>query len=388
MDSVLRWLLKLTVALSIIISSTASAQAPMEKANRARGTVAMKLHLLGADLLDELVYRWTKNPPLAQKSDVMVMNIEGPLGLNSNLNAFLENHLFRLLIQHEKSNIVPVHCPLCSVTTAYSSPEGTIIGKGADIPKVSGKGVNARYALYVDLSIERSLLVLRSRLVSLDEQRRVVQAETIATDSGSPPSLRKPDSLVSVKEAREEYEQILRRQGRARLSLGTKISMFNFSDSNVTITPMPWVLLGVDVFPSEQRDWYMNFSLGTTSIPNEFNGTQISSRYATRLLPKYSNLIQPEIFGFVGFEYFQISGNAGRVFTSSGKQSGGDLIAAITDEDTEDRFDSTVLTLGVEVQLARMTRIGVFVGRMLHLRDDTLFGSDYHLYGVEMGVSL
>ena len=368
--------------------SKAFSSEQMEAANRARSSVAMKLHLMATDLLDELAYRFTQNPPLNQPSDVMVMNIVNPMGLNASFGSFLENHLFRLLIHNPSTHMVPVHCPACNVTTAYSTPEGTIIAKGADIPQVSGQQVNAKYALYLDFSIERSHLVLRSRIVALDGRRQIIHAETLSTDSSSPPSLRQPDKLVSTKQAREDYENILLRQDRAKLAFSTRITMFEFEDSEIIIPPLPWVLVGTDIYPSERRDWYLNLSAGVASLPGEVNGAMLTSRYGTRLIPEYTNLIQPEVFGYIGFDYFELKGNMGRTMIASGKKTTGEFRSAILEEESEDKFSTTSLNLGVELQLSRMTRIGVFVGRMMQIRDTELFGNDYHYYGVEMGVSL
>lgn len=386
-----QWPIQMVVVLTLaILPSKLKADEALIQAERARATVAMKLHLMATDILDELVYRWTSKPPLAKPSEVVIMAITSPMGLNQQFTAFLENHFHRLVIQNPKSNVIPVYCGTCSTLTAFASPRGTIIAPGAAIADLKGDDLAASFALYLDFSIEKSQLLLRSRLVALDDHRRIIHAETIATDSGQPPSLRLPGRLASLEQVRKEYVEILTQQERTRLALGTKVMMIDLKDELVLIPPIPWLLVGLDVYPSDQRQWYMNLSLGMASIPEEVNGTLVQGRYARHIYPEHSNLIQPDIYGFFSLEYFELKGRLGRALIGSGKDTPGEFRQSILDDDPSriDQFSTASLSIGAEVHLARMSRIGVFVGRMMQVRTNEIFPDSFHFYGFDLAVSL
>jgi len=378
----------LVLPLNFIGGGKSLADDKSQTVERARGVVALKLHLMAADLLDELIFRWSQNPPLGVPSKVVLMNIQNPMGLNAEFSTFLENHLFQLLIHNPSSFIIPTHCDSCNVLTAYSNADQTVITRGAKIPHIMTAENNAIYALYLDFNLERQNLVLRSRLVSLAEEGKIVHAESLTTNSSNPPSLRNPEKLVSVASQREEYENILRRSERARMSMGMKLTLFNFQDDTIIMPPLPWFLVGIDVFPSENRDWYMNLSLGFTSIPGEANGNSFETRYGSRISPTRSNLVQPEVFWNLALGYFEVKGNAARTLTAAGRQTSGEFLAALNSEDHKPVFGTGTVSLGVEVQLARMSRVGLFIGQMVQVRNSEQFAENYHFYGIEMGLSL
>ena len=81
---------------------------------RVRGEVAGQIQLKAYDLVDELVYGLTQEPPFAEPTPVVLAGVTVPVGLGTALQARLETHLSGVLLANPT--------PTSSRCTARSAP--------------------------------------------------------------------------------------------------------------------------------------------------------------------------------------------------------------------------------------------------------------------------
>lgn len=357
---------------------------------RARGAQAMVLQLMAADLLDELVYQWTQKPPFGEsQARVVLLRISAPLGTNSVLATFLENHFFNLLTKNPATGLVPVYCGPCLSLTSYSNSQRTVIARGADLPELGAElKEKADYALAIDLEAEGSQLVLRSYFSSLGDNH-LVQAKALSTDTARPPALRQSMRLISVESARREYLDILADRKRLSLHLGVRIDMIEGSSDSVISAPFIWAVLGAETYVNHRKEWLADLTLGIASLDGQYSAYQLGSRVYRHLAMDTVDLSSPDLYALAGLSYWDISGPGSLLFKNQEKLTPGDIVAATEGEDASKiRSHNTTLTLGVEARIGGFIRMGAFIQRFLNQGENANFSNWYHAYGFEFGAVL
>ncbi|HYX32883.1 MAG TPA: hypothetical protein VE954_07195 [Oligoflexus sp.] len=359
-----------------------------ELANRARGASAMSIQLMAADLLDELVYSWTKNPPLGMKARVALMGVSVPVGLNAQLASLLETHVTQLMIKNPQSGIIPVYCAACVAVTTYSVRDKTIIARGGEIPEISQTLKNqAAFALYIDIEGQGSQLVLRSYIVSLNDHS-IVYARSLATDSSQPPSLRHAVNLVSADDARREYLAILEGRKRLSLSLGIRTSVIQTSSAVVLTPPFVWATLGFETFANHRKKWLADFQFGVASLKGDHNAWQLSSRLYRHLMLEQMDLIAPDVYIYAGPAYWEINGPGTALFKDDAKLTPGDIAANLGGREYKPKAHITAFSLGLEARLADFMRMGLYVEHFTNQNQNANLKANIHSYGIELGVVL
>src|SRR5204863_7824752 len=197
------------------------------------------------DLVDELVYGWTKQPIFEAPTPVVLASVTVPVGLGTGLQALLENHIAEVLLANPSTNMTLVHCPTCSAVVVHSGPEGTVVSRGIDDPDalVELGGATGQKALFIDVEAEGAWLVLRAHITELTPDLPIVWSYTLSTSAGTPPLLRQPQNLKSAADARQEYVDALHDRGPITVPLRFVIRTYAQPDNPEAIAPPPYLWL-------------------------------------------------------------------------------------------------------------------------------------------------
>ncbi len=371
------------------LSSRGVADELSHMSERTRAAQAMQLHLMAADLLDELVYQWTRQAPLpGAPQKVVLMRLSTPLGLNQQLSSFLENHFYNLLLKNPQTGLVMTYCGSCLELTSYSSSRQTLLAQGAAIPEILEIAKQeAPYGLYLDLEASGSELHLRAYLTDF-AQNQIVATKSLVTNSSHPPLLRVAKRLSSVEDTRQEYIEILQGRRRWHLLAGLRANILKTTSSNITALPFVWGQVGVEAMSDAARKWMADFQLGFASLPGEYNAQQVSSRIYRLWDHETIDLIAPNIFGFIGFGYWNIDGNSALFFENNDALSPGVIAARSLLKESRPRSQNVSLTLGLEVRLTELFRFGLFAESFLNQDSNKNFTDTIDSYGIDFGVIL
>jgi hypothetical protein len=304
----------LAALVAMVTSSPAVAQGSAEglanndlqqaQAENLRRELANHLHLRAYDLLDELVYGWTKAPPFATDTAVVVADVTVPFGFGSGLEALLENHLAELILKHPETRVRLAHCPACSQLAVHADKTGTVMSRGIDAPGVLarvGQDSGAQHALFLDVEAEGSALVLRTRITTLDDDLTIVVSKTLSSSTSSAALLRSGDKLVSAEQARSEYLDALQQRG--PLAIPAKLSLLQFAPpppelGGIGALPIVWLQTGAEFNINHARDWSGSVVVGGTYVPQLYNGLMVEARINRLLTGASASLTQPNLYGF------------------------------------------------------------------------------------------
>ncbi|HCF60034.1 MAG TPA: hypothetical protein DFS52_18825 [Myxococcales bacterium] len=288
-----------------------------------RGQVAGQIQLQAYDLLDELVFGWTLEPPFALETPVVLADVTVPVGFGSGLSALVENHFAGLITKNPKARVVLAHCPQCTSVVVQSGAKGTIVARGVDLPDALGKAgalSGAKHALFLDFEVEGASLVLRARITSLEPALPIVFAKTLSTSTSTPALLRAEEGLKSASEARKEYLEAL--EGRGLLLVPVRFGVRTYaandddwSGGGVMATPMIWLQVGVEASLTQARAWTGSFSVGGSWMPEMHTAWMLQARVARLLTGSVSSLTYPDLYGFVGGSMISVHGQSALAFS-------------------------------------------------------------------------
>jgi hypothetical protein len=365
-------MLALAVALSSLTSVAARADDDQSlqrtRAEQLRLEYANSIQLRAFDLLDELVYQWTLDPPAALDTPVVLADVTVPLGFGSGLEALVENHLVDLLLKHKETHVKLVHCPGCQALTVHSDRTGTVVSRGIDQPgalKAAGATAAAQQALFLDFEAEGTSLVLRARFTTLDDTMRITSARTVSSKTSSAPLLRTGDHLVSAEQARKEYVDALNQKG--PIAIPVRLQMVQFSapsaDTEATaggIAPLPivWLQSGVEFNVNHARDWSGSLIVGGTWVPQLYSGLMIEGRVNRLLTGAASSLTNPNLYGFVGAQLSMLNG-PGALLLRDDVPNLADLLGAATGAVVETTF-WPAFTTGLDLRVGNRLGLALF----------------------------
>src|SRR5690606_36472804 len=81
-------------SLAFILTITAFFSGSVPEALAQEEPVHLDVRLMGADLVDELVFNWTKTPPFEEAVDLTLAGVDAPIGLDERFAVFVENRLY------------------------------------------------------------------------------------------------------------------------------------------------------------------------------------------------------------------------------------------------------------------------------------------------------
>ncbi len=290
----------------------AFAEDPVKQARRAqleelRGQVASQIQLQAFDLLDELVYGWTQQPPFAEPTAVVLADVSVPVGFGSGLQALVENHFVGVTLKNPSAKVVLAHCPQCQALVVHSGAKATVVARGFDTPgalAAAGLESGSRHALFLDFEIEGASLVLRARVTSLEPSLPIVYARTLSTRTSTPALLRSGERLKGAEEARQEYLDAL--QGKSTLTVPVRVAVRSFAAPNgnqgIAMRAMPfvWLQTGLEVPFSQARAWTASVLGGVSWAPDVHTAWLAQARISRLLTGTTSSLTHPDLYLFLG----------------------------------------------------------------------------------------
>ena len=395
-----RLLLWLGLCLSGAVGAPAWAVDPLEAAqlaelDRVRAEVADQVQLSAYDLVDELVYGWTREPVFSAPTAVVLAGVTVPVGLGTGLQALIENHLAGVLIQNPTTNVQLVHCPACTAVVVHSGPEGTVVSRGLDSPAVLeelGGGGSGRYALFVDIEAEGAWLVLRARLTRLTPELPIVWSHTIATSASTPALLRQPSALTSAAEARQAYLDVLRERGPAVIPL--RFTIRSYARPNVdfgeAVPPPPflWLQTGVELGATPARTWTSSMLLGYSIVPQAYQGLMAQARVSRLISGRVHSLTRPDLYAFAGGAVMTVWGPATAAFRER-VLTLDEILGDIDGDDPRNTFSA--LHLGLDLRIGNRIGFSGFLETVPSLRNSQNLGSyvtigslDLQTFGTEV----
>lgn len=382
----------LLAALWLLVPAPAAAQeaddaraAQLAALEDLRREVAGEVQLSAYDLLDELVYRWTRSAPFGEPTPVVIADITAPVGMGTGMAALLENHLAKLLLDNPQSNVQLAACPSCTAMLVHAGPEGTVVSRGLDNPEALAKlgGPGARHGLYLDLSAEGAWLVLRARITRLTPDLPIVYSQTISSPVGAPSLLRSSEGLKSAAEARDEYLDALEDRGPFTIPIKFAVRTYAAADDfSFPPAPVIWLQTGFEAAMTQTRRWKADLVLGYAWLPDAYQGFMVQSRVA-RLLGQTHSLNGPNVYLMLGAALMSVDGVAVAQLADLGQSN--------VDGTVSTRGTFAGLHLGLEIRVANRVGAAVFLENMPAFNDSDRigdfidpFGIEFHSFGAEV----
>lgn len=380
----------MVVAALTLLAAVARASTPLEESqlaelDRVRARVAGEVQLSAFDLVDELVYGWVSDPPFAVPTPVVLAGVTVPVGLDTGLQAMVENHVADVLTKNPASRVELVHCPACTAVVVHSGPEATLVSRGIDDPSVLeelGAGTG-RHALFLDVEAEGTWLVLRARITRLTPELPIVWAHTYTTTAGTPAMLRAPDDLKSAAAARAEYLAALRDRGPVSVPVRLGIRTYAQPGDATAVPPPPflWLETGVQLAPDADLAWLGEVVVGYSFVPQAYQGILAQGRVERLLSGRRRSHVRPDLYGFVGASATTVWGLA----TSSFQDDllTGDALLLLTAEEAP-RTTFGTIQFGADLRIGNRLGFDVFLETLPSLTDSPNLGWYVRPFGLPL----
>jgi hypothetical protein len=374
--------------IALMLGGPALAATPEEEATaaeleRVRKKVANQVHLSAFDLIDEMVWRLSKDPVFADPTPVVLADVTVPVGLGTGLSALVENHLTDVLLENPTTNVQLVHCPECTAVVVHSGPEGTVVSRGIDNPEALERlgTQTGQHALFLDIEAEGTWLVLRARMTRLTPDRPIVWSQTLASSTSSASLLRSGDDLKSADDAREEYLDALK--GRGPISVPLRIALRTYAppDDPQRVPPPPflWVQSGVELSATRARGWTASLIAGYSFIPDAYQGLLGQARFKRLLTGRSRSLTRPDLYGFIGGAAVTVWGPATASFQNE-PISADDILQAQNGDNPRSIFGT--FQVGLELRVGNRIGLSSYLEHMPSLRTSPNLGSYVRVLGV------
>ena len=247
---------------------------------RSRLTAANQIQLYAVDMIDDLIYEWITNPPFNEATNLSLVSLDVPMGLNPRMKGILENHFYSLMAEHGETGIAISHCRSCTQLTAYNSGSQTIYGQGYDVlPRNKLTLPQNAKLLFLDFSVDDHYMILRVKVVDDTPRKQVLYAKTIVKSSSEAPLLREDKNIVSKKQAREQYLKMLKKDYVYAVPLTLDVYSFEAADdAQVGIIPMVWWDISVEGGASMDRTWLFSAGAAFAYLPDSYAAFRMSGR--------------------------------------------------------------------------------------------------------------
>ena len=285
--------------------------------------VRLDLRLMGADLVDEMVYNWLQTAPLSPPASLIVAEIDAPVAIDQRFEEDIENHLYELLRANPHLALSLVHCSLCRQSLTVSNPKRTVMGRALSMPE--GQAKLAEYphlhALSMHFDVVERELVLWAEIYEVAAPQRVVWSRRFSTATDARSLLREPGHLVSISEAREEQHKLM--TGHDNIQFVTRFPVRTFAagsvgvGSQVEIPPLIFLEQSVEAVVSPHRDRRAGISVGLTSVKDSMQGWSLGASYAELLGRSEPSLTQPDVYLRVAAVYLRLEGPGAALFSQN-----------------------------------------------------------------------
>lgn len=356
----------MALATLAVLPATAGAQSPVTDEQRAqleslRAEVAAQIQLQAYDLLDELVYGWTQQPPFALETPVVLAGVSVPVGFGSGMQALIESHFASVIIGNPRTHVALSHCPQCSAIVVHSGAKATIVARGVDQPEAllaAGTLASSRHALFLDFEAEGSSLVLRARITSLEPALPIVYAKTLSTSTSSPALLRTGAHIKSAAEARQEYFDAIRGLTSYVIPMRLVVRSYAQGDEPIAVPPYVWVQAGFEGAFTQARSWTGGLAVGFSHAPELHNAFMVQGRIARLLSGTATSLTRPDLYLFFAASAFDIRGVDASMFRENAPTPE-ELIALDEGDDPHQAFGA--FQVGLEVRVKNRIATGIFL---------------------------
>ena len=379
----------LSAAATLLLTCLYPATSP--GATAADKPIFMDIRLMAADLVDELVYSWSQNPPLPEHASLVLVDVAAPVGLDERFSILIENRLNDLVQQNPAIPVDLAHCAPCLRLIAKSTPSGTILSRGIDQPEVLAQLLTTmpgKQALSLDFEAAGRELVLRAQIFSLSSNQKIIWARSFTTSMSAQRSLRDPSPLISLEAARDQQRQIL--AGRDRLEVVSRVAIRNFNTNKsapVAAQPLPFFEQSLEAIPLPKRRLRAALTLGFTSIASSLSAWSVGGHMAGLLFRDTPSLVNPDLYWTFGADYVRLRGPGALPFA----QSQPDVIS-IRSITSEPKASLVTYRLGLETHIKNRLGLMVFLEEIPILKGssvvdtDKFLGIPYEAWG--MGVVL
>jgi hypothetical protein len=358
-----------------------------------RAELAHDVQFYATQLIDEMVYEWTRSKPFETPTPLLMMNISVPLGLGSGFTTLLENHLAEVLLKNPNTNLIPSHCPSCLAWTVHSTPDGTVLSRGTEDPDQLLKdspNSKIKHSLYLDFEAQGSSLILRSKIVSLQKGLPIVSAKSYSTSTSAPALLRDPNRLKSSAEVREEYKQILAGRDRFLFPLRAIARIYSPPEGgNSSTSPFVWFEVGAESFFTQEQRWGGGISVGFTSLKGVHEGWSTGARVVRLISGSSKSFTHPDVYFVLGGTILNVKGENARAFQRT-PASTVDLLRDAKGDEPQASFASW--KIGTELRIKNRFSAGIF-GEILPSPASNRIGTYVDLgaasirgYGLEVGL--
>jgi hypothetical protein len=382
------FLTHLHLFLLLAVASTANGKPPNEikEVEDPTDIPYLDLHLMGTDLIDELVFNWIEQNPLTEKSDLVLAEVSAPIGVDGRFLDFVENRLFELLKDNSKIGISLVYCGVCSEMVAKSDRLATHISRGIDQPEVleamSAKFPN-RKGLSLTFEVEGRDLVLRSTIFQLNGRQEILWANRISTSRSSRRLLREASPLISLNAARSQQNLLL--EGRDPLQMATRFTVRNFEAKENVPQPLIFIEQSVEAVLLPKRKHRAAVTFGFSSIKSAMEAWSVGGHFASLLMTDKPSLINPDLYWFLGFHYVRMRGPQAEIFASEQID-----IDKILNKKDEPRASIVTWRLGLETHVKYRFGGTAFIEYVPQLKESEIFTENrllfvpYHNWGIGM----
>lgn len=355
----------------------------------AEEVIHLDIRLMAADLIDELVYSWAKTPPLGDKVNVVLTDVDAPIGLDERFGYTVENRLFELIQMNAGISVDLVHCPACVNWVGKSTRQGTILGRGYTMPDSLSElvaNVSALKGLSLVFEAEGRELVLRAQIYNLEAPQSILWARTFTTSMSARRLLRDGAPLISLEAAREEQRALLER--RDPLEISTRVVIRNFngrSDAPLSALPLPFAEQSFEGILLPDRKYRAAITLGFTSIQSSLSAFSVGGHLAGLIFTQKPRLALPDLYYFFGAHYVRMRGPGAAAFS-------GEQIDVNTFRSTSNEPKASLSTWRLGLELHMKHRFGVLaflenipiLDNSKVVAQDYLLGLPYHCYGFGM----
>lgn len=375
------------LALLALLPASAWAQSPVTDEQRAqleslRGEVAAQIQLQAYDLLDELVYGWTQQPPFGLETPVVLAGVSVPVGFGSGMQALIESHFASVVVANPRSRVILSHCPPCSAMVIHSAAKATIVARGVDQPEAlaaAGALSGSRHALFLDFEAEGASLVLRARITGLEPALPIVYAKTLSTSTSSPALLRTGARLKSAAEANQEYFDAINGLTSYVVPLRIAIRSYAQGDQPLAVPPFIWLQAGFEGAFTQARSWTGGISVGYSYAPELHNAFLVQGRVARLVSGTSTSLTRPDLYFFLAASAIDVRGLDAAVFRED-VPTVEEVLAANRGEDPHQAFGA--FQVGLETRVKNRIAAGIFLESLPTKADAPSLGS-YVTFGVK-----
>lgn len=349
--------------------------------------VRLDLRLIAADLIDEVAHTWLRSSPFPSPTPLIVAEVDAPIGIDHRFSEAVENHLFEVLRANPKIPIELVHCSLCRQWVAVSQPKKTVIGRALSQPE--GLEILAKHPQLVALALHFDVvandLVLWAEIYEVKSPQRVVWSRRYSQSTSARAVLQESSRLVSLSEAREEQERLLK--GRDLLQAVTRFPIRSYqakdngSGAGREVAPLIFLEQSLEAILTPQRSRRLGLALGLTSLQGTMQGWSFGAHYAQLLGRREPSLTQPDLYFRVGVNYLRLEGPGAAVFSESQID-----VPRLLNSKEDPRASLTAWQIGLEAHVKYRFGINVFIEYSPQLDSSNVIASQrllvpFHAFG-------